>query len=65
MLIWAGICLYAMSTNTDKAGRDNRSNQLNPNNPRYAGAADKAGLDNRSNQLNPNNPRYAGKSDKK
>ena len=55
-----------MSNNTDKAGRDNRANQLNPNNPRYAGTADKASLNNRANQLNPNNPRYAGgKSDKK
>ena len=63
MLIWVSVCLHAMSTNTDK---DNRANQLNPNNPRYAGTADKASLNNRSNQLNPNNPRYAGgKSDKK
>ena len=30
--------------------RNNRANQLNPNNPRHS--------DNRSNQLNPNNDAY-------
>ena len=32
------------------AARNNRANQLNPNNPRHS--------DNRSNQLNPNNDAY-------
>ncbi|KAF0290721.1 hypothetical protein FJT64_011107 [Amphibalanus amphitrite] len=50
---------------------DNRSNQLNPNNPTYQGGANrhtgnadsfgKSAADNRSNQMNPNNPSYQGK----
>ena len=36
---------------TPKAQKDNRSNQMNPNNN-----ANKSGIDNRSNQMNPNNP---------
>ncbi|GFO34387.1 DNA polymerase beta [Plakobranchus ocellatus] len=49
----------------DKAGNDNKSNQCNPNNPRYQGhqkgyqgTGDKADLDNHGQQLNPNNPKY-------
>lgn len=46
----------------DKAGRDNRSNQLNPNHQStgpgraagYHGGGDKADLDNHSNQKNYN-----------
>lgn len=51
----------------DKAGRDNRSNQCNPNNDRYQnhvssynGPKDNAAIDNRSNQMNPNNAAYHG-----
>lgn len=54
---------------SDKAGQDNRSNQMNPNNPAYdssrggSGSSqgpsmDQAGTDNRANQMNPNNPAY-------
>ncbi len=50
-----------------KADNDNRSNQLNPNNPaydggttHYKGSGDKADLDNHANQLNPNNPSSGG-----
>ena len=45
-----------------KSERDNRANQLNPNNPEYKGDAyvpTKADLDNRSEQLDPQNPKYA------
>ncbi|CAL7938642.1 unnamed protein product [Xylocopa violacea] len=50
----------------DKAARDNRSNQQNPNHEKsgpgrdsgYRGAGGKADLDNHSNQLNPNHPQY-------
>lgn len=42
----------------DKAGQDNRGNQLNPNNPQYGGGP-KAN-DNHGNQLNPNNPQHGG-----
>lgn len=52
-----------------KIGLDNRSNQLNPNNPEYwhcrglkrpvaCRIYTKEELDNHSNQLNPNNPEY-------
>ena len=34
----------------DNDARNNRANQLNPNNPRHS--------DNRANQLNPNNDAY-------
>ena len=44
---------------------DNKSDQCNPNNPRfeghtpgYSGTGTKADLDNHGNQLNPNNERY-------
>ena len=50
---------------TTQADRDNRSDQCNPNNPKYqghvpsySGKGDKADLDNRSNQKNPNNEVY-------
>lgn len=42
---------------------DNYANQLNPNNPNFAGSPDDSpggDDDNRANQLNPNNPNYAG-----
>ncbi|KAJ3658590.1 hypothetical protein Zmor_010320 [Zophobas morio] len=49
----------------DKAGADNRANQLNPNHPSYMGGTvthgyndQKCYRDNRANQLNPNNPAY-------
>ncbi|CAG7730377.1 unnamed protein product [Allacma fusca] len=52
----------------DKATLDNRSKQLNPNNPQSGpgrnagsqGEKSKPDKDNRSNQLNPNNWRYQG-----
>ncbi|PAA47450.1 hypothetical protein BOX15_Mlig011114g3 [Macrostomum lignano] len=50
---------------SDKAASDNKSNQCNPNNERYAGhqpgyqgTGTKADLDNHATQLNPNNERY-------
>ena len=56
----------------DQAARDNRSDQLNPNNPKYQGGTTdykgeggKADLDNHANQLNPNNPEFGGGSAKK
>ena len=49
----------------DQPGRDNRSDQLNPNNPefrggttKYTGTGDKADLGNHADQKNPNNPKY-------
>lgn len=60
-----------MSRNDEKTNRDNRANQLNPNNDAYwdsrgeeppGGRAhpplDQAGRDNRSRQLNPQDPLY-------
>ena len=51
----------------DKAAKDNRSDQCNPNNPKYegheskySGTGDKADKDNHGNQLNPNNKEYGG-----
>ena len=43
-----------------RAAANNRSNQMNPNNPAYAASRSytKAMADNRSNQLNPNNAAY-------
>ena len=62
-----------MSRNRDdKAARDNRAYQLNPNNDAYWDSRgmerpasdfeddEKAARDNRANQLNPNNPAYRG-----
>ena len=51
----------------DQASRDNRSNQMNPNNEAYAtsrGHPSTAGQDddNRANQLNPNHAEYKGSS---
>ena len=40
------------------SANDQRSNNLNPNNPAY-----QAAQDNRSNQLNPNNEEYEGEDD--
>lgn len=57
----------------EKAGQDNRANQLNPNNAAYnssrgggsipsnTSGMDKAAVDNRSNQMNPNNSASKGK----
>ncbi|EFA01980.1 hypothetical protein TcasGA2_TC007601 [Tribolium castaneum] len=52
----------------DKSGRDNRSNQMNPNNSAYSSSRggsntgssgrSQQDYDNRSNQLNPNNSAY-------
>lgn len=49
-----------MGKSSSKASRENRSNQMNPNNTAYheSRASTKAATDNRSNQLNPNNPAY-------
>lgn len=48
-----------MSKN-EKANRDNRANQLNPNNSAYHDSRKEtnANRDNRANQLNPNNSAY-------
>mmetsp|Transcript_40949 Transcript_40949/g.89213 ORF Transcript_40949/g.89213 Transcript_40949/m.89213 type:complete len:96 (-) Transcript_40949:220-507(-) len=52
----------------DAAGRaahDNRSNQLNPNNPAYGSSRSgvpfppRGNDNNRANQMNPNNPAYS------
>ena len=57
-----------MSGRQTKADRDNRANQLNPNNAEYregtssyTGTGTPADLDNHANQLNPNNPEHKGK----
>ncbi|OQV24901.1 putative Hematopoietic prostaglandin D synthase [Hypsibius exemplaris] len=42
----------------DKAARNNRANQLNPNNEKHQ--PNQASKDNRANQLNPNNEKYKG-----
>ena len=51
----------------DQPGRDNRANQLNPNNPefgggttKFTGTGDKSDLNNHANQLNPNHPEFKG-----
>jgi hypothetical protein len=49
----------------NRAAQNNRSNQLNPNNPAYQGSRQGSGtskpaMDNRSNQLNPEHPAYEG-----
>ena len=51
----------------DQAARDNRSDQLNPNNPKYQGGTTKytgegtkADLDNHGDQLNPTSDKYGG-----
>ena len=56
----------------DQAARDNRSDQLNPNNPNYqggttsyTGTGTRADLNNHGNQLNPNNPEFGGGSARK
>lgn len=45
---------------TARATTNNKVNQMNPNNPAYAGSRDyrRAMADNRSNQLNPNSDTY-------
>ena len=54
-------------SNLGKAARDNRANQMNPNNAQYRPPAStipqksnlgKAARDNRANQMNPNNAQY-------
>lgn len=48
-----------MGKGRGKAAADNRSNQMNPNNPAYQSSrASKAAAVNRSNQLNDNNEAY-------
>ena len=54
-----------------QADRDNRANELNPNNPEFRGGSSKYGgdgtqadRDNHSDQLNPNNPEFGGGSKK-
>ena len=51
----------------EKAARDNRSDQFNPNNPKhqgattkYTGKGTKADLDNHAKQLNPTSDEYGG-----
>ena len=51
----------------EKAARDNRSDQFNPNNPKhqgattkYTGEGTKADLDNHAKQLNPTSEEYGG-----
>ena len=44
-----------------KADRDNRSRQLNPQDPKYQGPDTKANRDNHSRQLNPQDSKYHGK----
>jgi hypothetical protein len=49
----------------NQAAQNNRSNQLNPNNPAYQGSRQGGGkskpaMDNRSNQLNPEHPAHQG-----
>jgi hypothetical protein len=51
------------SRNGNRAEQNDRSNQMNPNNPAHQGSREGSGTskpakDNRSNQLNPNNPAY-------
>lgn len=57
-----------------QATRDNRANQLNPNNDAYRTSRGvpnqptnpaQAAADNRANQLNPNNPAYRSSRGKK
>lgn len=56
-------------SNMDKQPRDNRADQLNPNNPKGGGIGSrpagytssdtsKANIDNRANQKNPNNEKF-------
>ena len=49
-----------MGKSSSRAARNNRSNQMNPNNSSYhsSRASTKAAADNRSSQLNPNNEAY-------
>lgn len=49
-----------MGKSSSKAARDNRSNQMNPNNPAHSSSRSyvKATGDNNANQLNPNNDAY-------
>ena len=44
-----------------KSEKDNRANQLNPNNEAYLSSREqeKSNTDNRANQLNPNNEVYS------
>jgi len=49
----------------DQPAKDNRSDQLNPNNPKhqggttaYTGAKDKPTMDNKATVGNPNNPKH-------
>ncbi|KAL3143571.1 hypothetical protein ABBQ38_002368 [Trebouxia sp. C0009 RCD-2024] len=50
---------------TARSTNDNRSDQMNPNNPAYGGSrgGSDGHDDNHANQLNPNNPNYAGSPD--
>ncbi len=62
--------MSARSDHLSKAARDNRANQLNPNNDAYESSRDgderrsggsgldNAARDNRANQLNPNSDAY-------
>lgn len=54
-----------------KAANDNKSEQCNPNNPKYEGhqteyqgTGDKPDLDNHSDQMNPNNEKSKGEQKK-
>jgi len=58
------------NNNQTKAERDNRSNQMNPNNSAYGSSRNSGGgnqgqsrasMNNRSNQMNPNNSASKGK----
>ena len=53
------------SSKMDQPAKDNRSDQLNPNNPKheggttaYTGAKDKPTMDNKATVGNPNNPKH-------
>ncbi|DBA75394.1 TPA: hypothetical protein ACH3X1_010658 [Trebouxia sp. C0004] len=53
----------------DKASRDNRAKQMNPNSQAYAGSRGQPSTpgqsnDNKANQLNPNHAEYKGESDR-
>ncbi len=55
-----------MNKDQDKASKDNRSQQCNPNSDKYqgyssaySGTGTKADLDSHSQQMNPNHPTYS------
>ncbi|KAL0039760.1 hypothetical protein WJX77_007128 [Trebouxia sp. C0004] len=50
-----------LPTTFARSPNDNRSDQMNPNNPAYTSRGGSGGHDdNRANQLNPNNPGSSG-----